>query len=687
MPKRSPCRYACTLLGLTLCVAGGCSIRDAGFNPSYVEWTHYGGDEEGTKYSRLDQINRENVGGLAAAWVMRTGDVPRAPFGARGDRLGSWHDGRAVNRRFEATPIMFDSVLYFSAADNRVLAVHPGTGSMVWAYDPEINLSRPYAEGLTSRGVAGWRDGGQRAAMVCATRIFMTSVDARLIALDASTGRRCSEFGSDGAVDLRMDVATATNPADPRHYSVTSPPAVLNDLVIVGSSIASGDREDSASGRVRAYDARTGELRWTFHPLSASGAGGRRIGGANVWSIISTDSKRNLVFLPTASAAPDHFGGGRPGSNAYANSIVAVEGATGEVVWSFQVVHHDLWDYDVAAQPVLIELQRDGRTIPAVAVATKTGMIFVLHRETGEPLVPIEERLVPRSDVPGEEASPTQPFSAIRYLMHGEELSTDSMFGVTDEDRIFCKDRITALRNEGIFTPPSMAGTLVWPGVWGGVNWGGMAWDPENQSFTTAVKRVAMVVQLHSRDEVTKSDVSLGPEGRLLRQAGTPYFATRSIFVAPSGNPCSPPPWGGLMNVDLKRGSVRWQKPIGVVPWLAEHDSAADWGAITFGGPLVTRGGIVFIAATQDDMFRAFDVEDGSLLWEHPLPAGGQASPMTYLYDGRQYVVIAAGGRGGIGSPGDWIVAFALSRRKARNGGPSLLTSSLSSVHHWNDSR
>jgi quinoprotein glucose dehydrogenase len=301
--------------------------------------------------------------------------------------------------------------------------------------------------------------------------------------------------------------------------------------------------------------------------------------------------------------------------------------------------------------------------VPAVVIGTKTGMIFVLHRETGEPLFPVEERPVPPSDVPGENAWPTQPFALLPAPLHGTRLTPDSAFGLTDETRAFCRAWIARLRNEGIFTPPSLRGTLLWPGFGGGINWDGMAWDPERRVIVTTVKRLAMFVQLHSREDYTASLANRGEGLEYANQGGTPYGMTRMPMVAPDGVPCSPPPWGSIVAIGLDDGEVRWQRPLGVPRAAEGRPDAEQLGSITFGGPLITAGGLVFIGAGPDDRFRAFDIDTGDLLWEYQLPAGGQASPMTYRYDGRQYIVIAAGGRGGIGSPGDWIVAFALPDR------------------------
>jgi quinoprotein glucose dehydrogenase len=651
-------------------------------DPTDVEWAHYGGDAGGSKYSPLDEIERGNVAQLQVAWTARTGDFDGLTMESTSHVSAATADPRAAGQcaschgstiRFETTPLMRDGTLYLSTPINRVIALDPATGETRWAFDPHIDITQGYSEDLISRGVSAWNDPDADARAVCARRIFLGTVDARLIAIDAATGRACADFGDEGTIHLDRGVEVNGRPVDRGDYLVTSPPAVLRDIVVVGSAIGDNRSRDIESGVVRAYDARTGALRWSFDPIPREpGASGweewtpeaaRTTGAANVWSIISADAERDLVFLPTGSAAPDYYGGERPGRNDHANSLVALRGSTGEVEWSFQTVHHDLWDYDIAAQPLLVDLRRDSANVPAVIVGTKTGMLFVLHRETGEPLMPVEERPVPQSDVPGESSWPTQPFPLRPAPLHETKLTPDSAFGMTDETRAFCRDWIARLRNEGIFTPPSLEGTLIWPGFGGGINWDGMAWDPQRQRVVTTIKRLAMFVQLHRRADFDASLANREEGLEYARQGGTPYGMTRMPLIAPDGVPCSPPPWGRITAIDMAEGDVAWQRPLGVVPQLADAPGAENWGSMIFGGPLITAGGLVFVAASQDDRFRAFDIDTGELLWQFDLPAGGQAAPMTYRYRGRQYVVIAAGGRGGIGTAGDYIVAFALPER------------------------
>lgn len=678
-------RTASTLLAGTVVVIGvllvpaRTPLSNISSQTSASDWPNYGNDPGGSKYSSLDAINLDNVARLRVAWTARAGDFPpetMQPGRHHGADQAPPDDRRAAGActachqteiRFETTPLMRDGRLLLSTPRNRVLALHPGTGEELWSYDPGIDVSMHSSEGLISRGVSAWDD-PDRPAETCGQRVFLTTIDARMIAIDARTGRTCSDFGNAGTIDLSQGVGVNGREVEVGDYLFTSPPAVLNETVVVGSAIGDNRRRDVESGVVRAYDARTGKLRWSFDPIPRTDAhpaaaewteeARQTTGAANVWSIISADPERDLVFLPTGSAAPDFYGGDRPGRNDLANSVVALRGSTGEYVWHFQVVHHDLWDYDIPAQPMLIDLERGGATVPAVVVGTKMGHIFVLDRETGEPLFPVEERPVPASDVPGETAWPTQPFPVAPPPLHGTVLTPDSAFGMTDADRNFCRAWIGGLDYQGIFTPPSLRGVVMWPGFAGGLNWGGMGWDPERQMMVTTVKRIAMFLQLHPRQEFESLSRTEGRE--YTSQAGTPYGMSRQPLLSPSGIPCSPPPFGKLVGVDLRDGTIAWERPLGSLPPLAEVPGSGAFGSVVFGGPLVTAGGLTFIAAGQDDMFRAFETATGRAVWEYKLPAGGQASPMTYEFGGRQYVVIAAGGRGGIGTLGDYIVAFGL---------------------------
>jgi quinoprotein glucose dehydrogenase len=601
-------------------------------------WPNYGHDPGGSRYSPAAQINRDNVGQLKVAWSYRTGAL---------DQVGDLKR----NAAFEATPILVDGKLYLSTPFDHVIALQPETGKKIWEYDPKLDTSHGFSE-VTSRGVSAWKDSAAKPGQLCGLRIFIGTLDARLIALDGETGKRCADFGANGQVDLTKDV----NLRDAGQYQVTSAPAIAGDLVITGSSIGDNRAVELERGIVRAFDVRSGKQRWSWDPIPWASKSSPRTGAGNAWSTLSVDAERDLVFIPTGSASPDYFGGLRRGDNKWANSVVALKASSGEFVWGFQVVHHDLWDYDVASQPALFSW-RDGT--PAVAITTKMGRVFVLNRLTGAPLLPVEERPVPKSDIPGEDAWPTQPASTISMVP--EKLSPEDAWGKTSEEKQACADKIKAARSEGIFTPPSVKGSIVFPGSVGGVNWGGAAYDPQKHLLVMDINRLAIFVRLIPREKFDE-DIKAGTSNDRLhgewgRQAGAPYAMFRTPLIGPNETLtlCSPPPWGTVAAVDLFTGKKAWDVPLGsFVPGM-------NTGTVTLGGPIVTAGGVVFSAATMDNAIRAFDAESGKEIWKYELPAGGQATPMTYTLNGKQYLVIAAGGHGKLGTKqGDYVVAFTL---------------------------
>jgi quinoprotein glucose dehydrogenase len=646
-------------LGILALLALGCLPALRREREVRGDWPAYGNDAGGGRYSPLAQIDRGNVGRLGVAWTYRTGEAD---------------DTSPARQRsaFEATPIVVDDTLYFSTPFNRVIALDPETGKERWVYDPRVDRGRFFVT-VTSRGVSTWLDPSRQAGQVCRRRIFVATIDARLIALDGEHGTPCGDFGRDGTVDLKEGMAAG--PYLRCCYQVTSPPAVIGALIVVGSSIGDNITTGISRGVVRAYDARTGALRWSWDPIPDDAAdpatatwrdeSWRRTGAANAWAPISADAERGLVFVPTSSPSPDHYGGERLGANLYANSVVALRAETGKVVWHFQVVHHDLWDYDVPAQPTLLTFNRNGAVIPAVAVATKMGHLFVLDRRTGAPLLPVEERPVPKSTVPGEEASSTQPFPVRPGPLMPQRLTSDDAWGPTAADREFCRDRISKLRSEGIFTPPSLEGSVVFPGLGGGMHWGGLSHDPTRGLVIVNTTRIAFLVRLIPRaeyDQTRNGARAAGLRGQFAPQLGTPYGMYREVLLSPSG-PCNPPPWGTLAAVDLASGAVRWEAPLGTIPSMSANPQAASWGSPNFGGAVTTAGGLVFIAGALDPRIRAFDVETGRELWSAVLPAGGQATPMTFQLgpDRKQFVVIAAGGHATMRTQmGDSVVAFAL---------------------------
>ena len=641
---------ALALAALAVCVCAPDRSR-RGAAPA-AGWTAYGGDPGGSRYSPLSEIDRANVGELEVAWTHRTRDPCNGSEGP-------------ANSSFEATPVVADGLLYLSTNSSRVIALDPESGEERWTFDP--GTGRPGACGSASRGVALWWDRDASPVDSCRRRVLLATPHGQLLALDAATGHPCDGFGDGGSVDLARGVE-----GPPEEWQgVTSPPAVIGDLVVVGSAVRDNERVSAPRGAVRAYSARTGELRWSWDPIPRRegdpafatwrGRSALEAGAANVWAPMSVDAERDLVFAPTSSPSPDYYGGERIGRNLYSDSVVALRGSTGELVWYFQTVHHDLWDYDVPAQPTLATLGRGAEQVPVVLQATKMGHLFVLHRETGEPVFPVEERAVPPSDVPGEEAWSTQPFPTRPPPLHPDGLRADDAWGLTPWDRGWCRERIGSLRSEGIFTPPSLDGTIAHPGNLGGTNWGGVAVDAQRGLVVLNSSRVPMVVQLVPRERfVPFAELGRGDSGP---QHGTPYGMIRKALLSPWGIPCSPPPWGVLTAVELATGAVRWEVPLGGTRGQAPWPFWLDWGTPNLGGPLATAGGLVFVAATTDQYLRAFDVETGEVLWKAHLPAGAHATPMTYRVreGGRQFVALAAGGHHDLPTErGDYVIAFAL---------------------------
>jgi quinoprotein glucose dehydrogenase len=618
-------------------------------------WPAYGGDAGGSRYSSLQQINAKNVGELKVAWTFRTGEL--------GQGVKDWN-----RSAFEATPILYDGTLYLTTSSTDVIAVDAVSGKLRWRHDSESRKDLHYSDGV-SRGVSLWLDERASAAAPCRARVFAPTLDGRLLALDAANGKPCADFGEQGAVNLLKDIKSTFHEGDEwRNYLVTSPPAILDGKVIVGSSIGDNRAVLEEVGTVRAFDARTGQLVWSWDPIPRDPSNpiykewiSQKVAdasAANAWAPLSVDPARHLVYVPTGSASPDFFGGERLGDNRWANSIVALEGETGRLKWGQQLVHHDIWDYDLGSQPTLATVRHDGKSVDAVIQATKTGFLFTFDRESGAPVFPIEERAVPQDAVAGEHPSPTQPFpSAPPALARQSKITADDAWGVAWFDTRACRKRIESYRSEGMFQPPALKDSLMQPGNAGGSNWGGIAFDPQRQLAIANTMNLPFVVALIPRAELAAQRDSEEYKGfEFARQTGTPYGMRRKSFVSSLGIPCVKPPWGTLTAVDMERGVIKWQIPLGDSPMI--H---INLGMPGIGGPIVTAGGVIFISAVmKDDRLRAFDTETGKLLWAADLPAGGQATPMTYAIGGRQYVVIAAGGYKGDSKRGDYVVAYAL---------------------------
>ena len=622
-------------------------------------WVHYGGDQRGMQYSSLSQLHTGNVAQLEEAWRFRTGELGqghREPFA------------------FQANPILVEGRLYLPTGSAIVFALDPATGREIWRYDPKIDRSKPHAE-IANRGVTSWVDPEAGDADACRHRIFVGTLDARLIALDGATGEPCADFGENGQIWLNRGVRADVD-SEWVNYTVTSPPVIVGDVVVVGSAIGDNRAVESELGIVRGIDARSGEERWRWDPIPRNpddpafatweSEEAARNGSANAWAPLAADSELGLVYVPTGSASPDFYGGEREGDNLYANSLVALQAESGKIVWYRQLVHHDVWDYDLAAQPTLVELEHDGRIIPAVLQGTKTGHIFSFDRRNGEPIFGIEERPVPQGGVEGEHLSPTQPVPvAPPSIARSGAVDEDDAWGLVYFDTRACRKKMAGLRSQGIFTPPSVEGTIELPGYGGGINWGGLAFDPASHSVVTFSMDVPMEVALIPRNEL-RATAESGEFGgqEFARMEGTPYGMRRTLLGSPLGMPCTAPPWGVLASIDMREGRINWQRGVGSIQDLAPAIVPnLELGTGGLGGPIVTAGGLIFMGTVQDDYLRAFDLADGKTLWEGRLPAGGQATPMTYYLEetGKQYVVIAAGGHARIGTtPGDYVIAYAL---------------------------
>lgn len=627
------------------------ALGTGGARHAGTDWSAYGANESGTRYSTAAEITPGNVQRLEVAWQYRTGDLPGA------------HPGNESAYMFEATPIKIGETLYVCTPRDIVVALDADTGKEKWRHDPKVDVTG--VKMAVCRGVAYHEARG--AVVDCPRRILVATIDARMIALDAASGARCQSFGQNGEISLRYGLGEVT----PGFQYVTSPASIVGDAAIVGGFVLDGVATHEPSGVVRAFDAITGRQLWAWDAARPAGKGPLAPGeiyprgSPNAWTLFSADAKLGLVYIPTGNATPDYYGAQRPEAfDRYSSSVVALDAATGELRWSFQTVHHDLWDYDVGSQPVLVDLPIGGETVPALIQPTKQGEVFLLDRRDGRPLAAVEERAAPKGDVPGERYSPTQPVSVGMPSFAPPRLTEADMWGGTQLDQLLCRIEFRKRRYEGRFTPPSVTPTIEYPGNFGVMDWGSVAVDEERRLMIVNASYMPMLNRLVPRAEAEKMQAGGSGHGFLnvMPQFGTPYAAEFGPFLSPVGFPCKAPPWGKLAAVDLDARKIVWERPLGTTRDHAPLGIAVP-GVFSLGGAAVTRGGVIFIAATIDNYLRAFDITSGRELWKGRLPAGGQASTMTYVSErtGRQYVVIAAGGHQFMGTTiGDYVVAFAL---------------------------
>lgn len=614
------------------------------------EWHQYGRTPYGQRYSPLTQINTENVGTLKEAWRYRTGDM-KLP-----DDVGE--------TTYQVTPLKVGDTLYLCTPHNWAIALDAATGQEKWKFDSNSGMN-PNRQHQTCRGVTYYRDAAAAVDAPCAERVYLPTSDARLIALDAKSGTVCTTFADNGALHLE----TGMEHAPAGYYYSTSPPVVVGRRLIIGGAVNDNYSTEEQSGVIRAFDVDTGALLWNWdsgNPTETAPLPPGRTyttNSPNSWSVFSVDEALGLVYVPLGNQVPDQLGMGRSENvEKYSSSIVALDVNTGQDRWVRQTVHHDLWDMDVPAQPVLLDITRpDGTTVPALVGPTKQGDIYVLDRRTGEPILPVREEPAPGGAIPEDFTAPTQPVSALTFMP--QPLEEKDMWGVTMIDQLVCRIRFHQLNYEGRYTPPSLNGTLVYPGNFGVFNWGSVAVDPERQVMFGMPTYLAFTARLVPRDQIPpRGQDEKGSEQGLNRNDGAPYGVYMGPFLGPLQIPCQAPPWGYVAGADLRTGEIAYKLRNGTVRDMTALPLPFAVGVPGIGGPIVTRGGVAFLAAAVDDYLRAYELSTGRELWRGRLPAGGQATPMTYaLDDGRQFVVIVAGGHGSIGTkPGDYVIAYTL---------------------------
>ncbi|MVA55395.1 glucose/quinate/shikimate family membrane-bound PQQ-dependent dehydrogenase [Agrobacterium vitis] len=612
------------------------------------EWHQYGRTPYGQRYSPLSQITTDNVKTLKTAWTYQTGDVKQP--------------GDVGETTYQVTPLKVGDTLYLCTPHNWAIAVDAATGKQKWKYDPNVGLN-PDRQHQTCRGVTYYADPAATAGASCATRVYLPTSDARLIALDAANGKVCESFADKGT--LHLEQGMPYNPAG--YYYSTSPPVIAAGKIIIGGAVNDNYSTKEQSGVIRAFDVQTGALVWNWD----SGNPGQTqplpegqtytANSPNSWSVFSVDEQLGLVYIPLGNQVPDQLGMNRSANvEKYSSSVVALDLNTGADRWVQQFVHHDLWDMDVPAQPVLLDITREGTTVPALVASTKQGDIYVLDRRTGQPIIPIKELPAPGGTIPEDHASPTQPISALSF--RPPKLEERNMWGVTLLDQLACRIKFHQLRYDGQYTPPSLQGSIIYPGNFGTFNWGSVAVDPEKQVMFGMPTYLAFTSQLVPRDQVpAKGQDEKGSEQGLNRNDGAPYAVKMGPFLSPIGIPCQAPPWGTVAAVDLKTGKIAYQHRNGTVHDMTPLPLPFKVGVPGIGGPMITKGGVAFLGAAVDNYLRAYDLATGKVLWEGRLPAGGQATPMSYELNGKQYVVMVAGGHGSVGTkPGDYVIAYTL---------------------------
>ena len=606
-----------------------------------TDWNAYGGDMRGQRFSPATGVTPANVDELRVAWTYRTGERP--------------DPDKPRRYRFEVTPLKIGDTLYFCTPHNRIVALDAETGRKRWVHDPRVD---PQAGAFRScRGVSYWSAPKDAPPQACSRRILAPTLDARLLAVDADTGRPCADFGRNGEIDLKVGMGKIP----PNAYYVTSPPAIGKDVAVVGGWVTDSWSVDMPSGVIRGYDVRTGRLVWNWDPgrpdETAPIAAGETYTRAspNSWAPATVDEALGLVFLPTGNGTLDHWGGARkPVNERFSSAVVALDLQTGKLRWVYQTVHHDLWDLDVPAQPTLIDLRRGSEVTPALFLPTKRGDIFVLDRRTGAPIVPAPEKPVPQKASPGDWTAPTQPFSDLSFAP--KPLREADMWGISPLDQLWCRIKFRRARYEGPFTPTGLRPVIAFPGSYGVFNWGGAAIDEGRNLAVLNASYTAFYLQVAPRNAETMAKT-------VRPQYGTPWVTLGGPFMSPLGIPCNAPPWGELLAVDLATMKTAWRKPFGTTRDRAVLGVSLPLGMPSMGGPVLTQSGVAFVAASSDDYLRAYEAATGKELWKARLPAGGQATPMTYISpaSGRQFVVIAAGGHATIGSKtGDYVIAYSL---------------------------